>query len=83
MGVSLLCIFALHSRRCHMCAFLCILDMSSSSLSSPLNVAWANRTVDGWNYICGNGYQFWPVRTHSNLLLIVRVGNTGQAQPPR
>ena len=33
------------------CVFLCILDMSSSSLSSPLNIAWANRTVDGWNCI--------------------------------
>ena len=32
---------------------LCIPDMSSSSLSSPLNIAWANRTVDGWNCICG------------------------------
>ena len=30
----------------------------------------------------GSGYRFWPVRTHSNLLLIVRVGNTGLVQPP-
>ena len=30
----------------------------------------------------GSGYRFWPVRTHNNLLLIVRVGNTGQVQPP-
>ena len=31
----------------------------------------------------GRGYRFWPVRTHKNFLLIVRVGNTRQIQPPR
>ena len=31
----------------------------------------------------GSGYRFWPVRTHNNLLLIVKVGNTRQLQPPR
>ena len=33
--------------------FLCIVDMSSSSLSSPLNIAWANHTTSGWDCICG------------------------------
>ena len=45
--------FGLEERSSVSVFLLCILDMSSSSLSSPLNIAWANRTVDGWNCICG------------------------------
>ena len=45
--------FGLEERSTVSAFLLCIPDMSSSSLSSPLNIAWANRTVDGWNCICG------------------------------
>ena len=45
--------FGLEERSSVSVFLLCILDMSSSSLSSPLNIAWANRTMDGWNCICG------------------------------
>ena len=44
--------FGLEERSTVSVFLLCILDMASSSLFSPLNIAWANRTVRGWNCIC-------------------------------
>ena len=44
--------FGLEERSTVSVFLLCIRDMASYFLSSPLNIAWANRTVDGWNYIC-------------------------------
>ena len=44
--------FGLEERSTVSVFLLCMPDMSSSSLSSPLNIAWANHTMGGWNYIC-------------------------------
>ena len=59
---------------------LCIPDMSSFSFFSAEHCMGEPHRGRLELYLWG--YQFWPVRTHNNLLLIVRVGNTGQVHPP-